>query len=158
MPYYASTKRTHLPACFQVGLSSLKTRSRSSFRTKTGHCRLAPSRPKSLKNALGSTIRCAWRLTKSPSPYGCLITRAWSARTPLYAFKSASLFKPRSRSSFSIKSGLGRLVPSELQISRYACDCAIRCPWRLKQVLGETKIANTGRILPPVCFQVGLSR
>jgi len=83
----ASTKRTHTPVLFQVGLSSWKTSPQSSLTTKTG---LGTSHPVDSSPPETSTIVQSDARGGSSNAWGRPKTRAWSARTPQCAFMSAS--------------------------------------------------------------------
>ena len=94
----------------------------------------------------------------SKEPWKGLKTRAWSARTPQYAFKSASPGEKRTLGAqLRPKPGMATSNPVdpgplEIPTTGNQMSNGSKTPW------GRPKSASIGRTHPPVCFQVGFSR
>ena len=94
----------------------------------------------------------------SKAPLKGLKTRAWSARTPQYAFKSASPGEKRTLGAqLRPKPGMATSNPVdpgplEIPTTGNQMSNGSKTPW------GRPKSAGIGRKHPPVCFQVGFSR
>ena len=151
----ASMGRTHHLVCYQIGLSILKSRSRSSFTTKHGHGRLVLSGPQSNINAHSTAIRfaCLLKQAQGKAKYASM----GRAHPPVCHQIGQSRLKTRSRSIFNTKHEHFRLAPSGPKSLRNAYGTAIRFAWWLKLALGEAKNMSLKLTQHPAFFQIGLS-